>query len=66
MDWGLLDHKVKMVFKIPVGKMSAEDTEKYIRKILKESGRDFLMEETKKKLDKITERINNENGSHNS
>ena len=59
MDWGLLDHSERRVFKIPVGNMSKEEVEKLLRKLMKSYDYNrFLMKERKNKLDKITRKIN--------
>lgn len=57
MDWGLLDHSRKMVFKIPIGNMSPGDAEEYIREIQRKWHLEFL-KQRKQKLDKIMGRIN--------
>lgn len=59
MDWGLLDHSEKKVFKIPVGNMSSEEVKKLIRKLQKSYDYNrILMEGRKNKLDKIMGKIN--------
>jgi len=59
MDWGLLDHSERRVFKIPVGHISKEEAEKLIRKLTRLYDYDkFLLQERKLKLDKIINKIN--------
>jgi polyhydroxyalkanoate synthesis regulator phasin len=61
MNWGLLEHSKKTVFKIPVGDMSREDAEKLVKKLIKQwDPHKFLMKERKQKIDKITNKINEE------
>jgi hypothetical protein len=59
MDWGLLDHSERRVFKIPVGDKSKEEVEELLRELLKSYDYNkFLLRERKNKLDKIMGKIN--------
>jgi predicted nuclease of predicted toxin-antitoxin system len=57
MDWGLLEHNEKKVFKIEVGNLSKEEVETLVRKLMKQYNRDYFMEERRNKLDKIVNKM---------
>jgi uncharacterized protein YpuA (DUF1002 family) len=57
MNWGLLEHNEKKVFKIHVGDMSKEEVETLVRKLMKQYNRDYFMEERRNKLDKIVNKM---------
>ena len=65
MDWGLLDHSERRVFKIPVGNLSPEDAHDLLKKLMKEYNTEIDMSvivrmERRLKLDKIIGKINEE------
>lgn len=66
MNWGLLEDKRRMVFKIPIGKTSPEEARKILMKFKEQYNTNIDMSvivrwERRLKLDKINRKINGNN-----
>jgi len=67
MNWGLMKDDQRFRISIPIGKMSVKETEVFLREIKKRfPDIDIRMRERRLKLDKIMEKMKNDNNCNKS